>query len=218
MAHVVMSPAEEAKNLKETVVMLNDSSERNRDWKGKNYGYEDAVRLRRLVLAWKEAGQDIREMAIPVSDRAKLDKFTQSIRVTTRADGTLQLIDSYPQPYDAAAMNFTRLIRNSQRARLGGPCPQCGRWYVSKTQRETLYCSRRCAGNAAKASERKRKRERLIKRARQAIKNYETRPARFAEMSWKEFVTEAVPGTSKKWLTVAVRNGELIPPKKENEL
>ena len=213
MAHVVMTPAEELQNLKETVAMLNDTSDRMHDWQGKNYGYDDAVRLRRLVLAWVASGRDRRNMKLSKQDREKLESFTGRIRVTTAPNGMLVVIDFYPHPYDSAAINFTRLIRNSQRARLRGPCVQCGLWYISKTQKETLYCSRKCAGGAAKAKERKRRRDGVMKKVRQAIENYETRPARFAEMPWKEFVRKAVPGVSKKFLTMAVRNGELLPPK-----
>jgi len=213
MARVVMTPAEEEKNLKETAAMLNDASEAGLDWKGKNYGHKDAVRLRRLVLAWKEAGCDLRKTQLETDDRARLEGFAQGIRVRFESDGTLHLVDFYSQPYDAAAMNFTRLIRNSQRVRLGGPCRHCDQWYVSKTQRETLYCSPRCGGSAAKDAERKRKRDRLISGVRKALRNYETRPARFAEMGWKEFVAKAVPGAGKKWLTMAVKSGEIFPPK-----
>jgi hypothetical protein len=214
-----MTPAEEAKNLKETAAMLNDSSGTVEDWQGKNYGREDAIRLRRLVLAWKEAGRDWRDMKVSAEDRARVDNFIADIRVRLEWDGALSLIDYYTRshPFDAAAMNFSRLIHNSQRARLGGPCLQCGTWYASKTKRETLYCSRKCAGNAAKAQQRKRDHDRLLGKVRKALGNYETRPARFAEMSWKDFVIKAVNRVSKKFLTTAVSKGEILPPK-ENGL
>lgn len=215
MAHIVMTPEEEAENLRETLAMLNDSARRLHDWQGKNYGYEDAVWLRRLVLAWKEAGHTIRQMKMRKRDRDRLRKYVETIHVTAQMDGELRIVDFYSG--DAAAMNFTRLVRNSQKAKLGGPCGQCERWYVSKTQRETKYCSRKCAANAAKAKERRRKRDELMEDVRQATRNYDKRPTRFAEMPWKEFVTKAVPGVSKKLLTVAIQKGELRPPKKENK-
>lgn len=209
-----MSAAEEVKNLKDAAAMLNDATGALQDWRGKNYGSEDAVRLRRLVRAWRDSGGNIGKMQIDQQDRNRLESFIENIGFRLESDG-LNLTDYYPKTgrYDAAAMNFTRLIGNSQRTRLGGPCRHCGKWYVSKTQRETLFCSRKCAANAAKAAERKRRHDGLLRQVGKAIRNYQTRSPRFAEMEWKEFVTKAVYGVSKKWLTMATKNGEIVPPK-----
>jgi hypothetical protein len=201
MAYVAMTAEEEADNLRETVVMLNDASERRDDWKGKNWSHDDAVWLRRMVRAHR--GLDGK---IQAKDRERLAKFIE--RIGIMADGTVA--DFYAG--DIAAMSFWRLRGNSQQSRLRVPCRTCDRWYVSKTNRETDFCSRACAGSAAHAAKRKREHDRKIKKARAAIGNYPGRPARFAEMDWKQFVSKAEQ-LSKKFLTVAVRNGELLPPR-----
>ena len=210
MAYVAMTAAEEAEYLRQTVAMLNDASEQIKDWQGKNWSYDDAVRLRRMVRAWIGAGRVLGKTRLEREDRQRLQKFTQRIEVTTEPDGRLLVIDFYGR--DTAAMNFARLIRSSRQTLLREPCLTCDRWYVSKTNRETDFCSRACAGSAAQAAKRKREHNRKIKKARAAIENYPGRPARFAEMDWKQFVSKAEQ-LSKKFLTVAVRNGELLPPK-----
>jgi hypothetical protein len=226
MANIKMSPAEEAQNLKETATILNDHTEPiddwKRDWTGKsqskedkNWSQDDATRLRRLVRAWRQSDRDIRRAKFDAEDSKKLDKFTENISVRFEPDGSLHLIDYYGR--DTAAMQFTRLIRNSQQARLRDPCLKCDKWYISKTKRSTLFCSRKCAGSAAKAAERKRKRDALLKRARKAIENFPARPARFAEMHWREWVAKAIPGISRKMLSIAVKHGELLPPKENGK-
>jgi len=210
MAYVTMTPAEEAENLRATVAMLNDTSGSGKDWQGKNWLDNDAVRLRRLVRAWIDAGRVPSKARFERMDRQRLEQFTKRIRVTTETTGRLLVIDFYGR--DTAAMNFARLSRNSRQALLRPPCLTCKRWYVSKTNRKTDFCSRACAGSAAQAAKRKREHDRKIKKARAAIDNYLGRPARFAEMDWKQFVSKA-ERLSKKFLTVAVRNGELLPPK-----
>ena len=200
MAYVAMTREEETENLRETIAMLNDTSERLDDWKGKNWSHDDAVWLRRMVLIRRREGKFRPE------DRARLEKFTEKIRVSF--DGNL--IDYYTG--DTAAMNFVRLIRNSREALLREPCLKCEEWYISKTHGKTDFCSRPCAGSAMQARKRKRESDRKLKKAEAAIKNYPARPTRFAEMDWKQYVSKAT-GISKKFLTVAVRNGELLPPK-----
>src|SRR5260370_41441838 len=110
-------------------------------------------------------------------------------------------------------MNFARLTLNSGETLLREPCLTCDRWYVSKTNRKKRdFCSRACSGSAVQARKRKREHDRQRKKAQAAIENYPARPARYAEMDWKRWVTEATR-VSKKFLTVAVRSGELLPPK-----
>jgi hypothetical protein len=201
MAYVAMTPEEEAGNLRDMLAMLNDASERLDDWKGKNWSYDDAVWLRRMVRTHR--GGRIRP-----KDRERLEKFTKRIRV--QSDGSV--IDFYDG--DTAAKNFVRFTLNSREALLRGPCRRltCKKWYVSKTNRETDFCSRACAGGAAHAAQREREHDRKIKKAQAAIENYLGRPARFAEMDWKQFVSKA-ERLSKKFLTVAVRDGELALPR-----
>lgn len=212
-----MTPAEEADNLRQTVTMLNDHSGPLEDWKGKNYGSAGAERLRRMVMALRKAEDYPGKMRLENGDLEKLEKFREAVGVWFEPDGTMQLNDFYPRHgrYDAAAMYFSRLLNNSKRQRLRGPCrnPKCGRWYVSKTNRQNQYCSRKCAASVAKSGERKREREKLLRKAQEAISGYETRPARFAGMGWKDYVVKVEPRITKKFLTVAASRQEIFPPK-----
>jgi hypothetical protein len=208
MAYVAMSETEEAENLSQTVTMLNDkSTTRLEDWRNKNWSYNDAVWLRRMVRDWIDAGRGLGRIHLEPKerDRERLEKFTERIRVTI--DGSV--FDFYDR--DTAAKNFTRLIRNSRQSLLREPCLNCGLWYVAKTEKKTDYCSHKCAGNAAHAAKRKREHDRKREKAQKAIGTYLDRPPRFAKMNWKQYVSEAT-GVSKKFLTVAVRNGELMEP------
>jgi hypothetical protein len=207
MAYVAMSAAEELENLRETVRVLNDPSKtRLDDWgtpqaasRNKNWSYDDAVWLRRMVRDW------IMGSHLEMRDRQRLEKYTDRVRISL--DGSV--IDFYTP--DTAAMHLTRLSRNSRQS-LVREClgRNCQRWFIAKDKR-AQFCSKKCGGNARSAKLRKREHERRIEKARGACKNYSTRPARFAKMSWKEYVSQAT-GCSKKFLTTGVRNGELIIP------
>jgi hypothetical protein len=213
---VVMSPNEERENLENLVAMLSDKSGPEKDWQAKSHAHRDVVKLRRLVHAWKKAGRDYRKAKFNPKDKTDLEQFVKGIQFFLDRDGNLRLVDCYTTnaPYDPAAIQFTRLLRNSQRARLDGPCPNCGNWFAKKTLRKSIFCSRKCAGTATKAAERERKRNKKLERARQALRNYRTRPARFANLAWQEWVTQAEPTISKKFLTTAANSGDLKPPKK----
>jgi hypothetical protein len=50
-------------------------------------------------------------------------------------DGTRDVVSHY----------FIQLLLNPERERLGAPCPNCGNWYIKKTLRKSVFCSRPCA-------------------------------------------------------------------------
>jgi hypothetical protein len=208
----LMTEPEELGNLYSVVSMLNDESGAEADWDGKNYGQNDAIKLRRLVRALPESAYAIWTLKLAPSDRADLEKFTQKIRVRFEQNGSLSIIDHLSNPYDPASMQFTRLIRNSRRAHLDGPCRKCGRWYVKETLRHREFCSRKCAGGATKANERARKYRAKLQKAERLIRGYTTRANCWKGLNWKEYVVVKEPSISKKFLTIAVNRGELIPP------
>lgn len=216
MAWVAMGQEEESENLLAVVAMLNNADLQRDDWQGKRYGHEDAVRLRRMVLAWQaHSSPDVRRMQLTREDRATLERFTTGLRISTQPDGSLEVSPVGAHGWDEAAFQFTRFLGNQQRYRLGGPCPgDCGRWFIRKTRRGT-FCSRQCAGNAVAARKRQSTREKKIERATKAIANYPKRPKRFQHLGWKEYVSQAEPKISKRFLTLAVRTGELSEPKGE---
>jgi hypothetical protein len=262
----VMTPAEEDENLAVVVAMLNDDSGSEEDWQGKSYGHDDIVTLRRLVRVWQNAIRSpddsvplIWKLALSREDRRRLERFAKSLQVYFSSDLTMRVLDAYPSPYDPAAIQFTRLIRNSQNWRLCGPCPGitndkiCGRWFLRGDRHERKFCQGRCAANAAKADERARKHDATLERAANAITDYvklcRNRAAQLGVESaldeqkkrlplakreeiereinrtrrrwlevidwedWKEAVSH-VTGISKKFLTIAAKDGELAPPEK----
>jgi hypothetical protein len=223
---IIMTPDQETENLSAVVAMLNDFRGREFDWDGtRRYGAVDAVKLRRLATAWTETlddpdrlSTDIQRMKLSRKDRDDLERFTKQIKVRVGLDGALVLVDYEPHPWDEAALQFTRLLRNPQRIRLGGPCrgrtrgEDCGKWFLKKTARQAIFCCRKCAGNAAKAYERKRIREQMLKRAKKAIEDYPTRANCWRDLNWKDYAVKAKYRLSKKFLTQAVNRGWLAPP------
>lgn len=222
---ITMTAAEEFQNLRNLVAMLNDLTGPEHDWDRKRYGQREAIKVRRLVTAWSDllenatgSNIDVRKMKLHREDRLDLERFTKGIRVGIQANGTLCLLEYYSHAYDEAALQFMRLLRNSQRFRLAGPCPgvtrdkECGKWFVKKTKRRAIFCSRRCAANAAKAHERARNREKKLNRARLALREYPTRAECWRNLDWKEYAVRAKYRVSKRFLTEAVNRGWLVPP------
>jgi hypothetical protein len=210
----VMTPAEEDENLAAVVAMLNDDSGSEEDWQGKSYGHDDVVTLRRLVRAWQDAVSTsddsvpfIWKLALSSEDRSRLERFIKSLQVYFRSDLTMRVHDGSPTPYDPAAIQFTRLIRNSQNWRLCRPCPGvtndevCGRWFLRQDRHERKFCQRKCAANAAKAEERARNHKATLKKAANAITDYENLRRNHAA----KLGVESVLDKHKKSLTLAKR-------------
>jgi hypothetical protein len=239
MPFIVLTAKEEHDNLEDLLVVLNDLGPaslgpktqflaRIEDFRNKSYGYEDAVRLRRMVLAWQSAKRtagdaplDISQMKLLREDEAHLNQHIMRVQAVARRDGRLWIMDGGQG--DQAALQFLRLLSNSQQHRLRGPCEaqnyiprersyvKCGKWFIQKTDRkEVSFCSRKCAAKAAKSSERNRKRAAKIKEAERALANYGTR-TKFRNLTWQAYVAKAT-GLSKRFLFEAVRNGEISPP------
>ena len=220
MPLVILSPVEEDENLTALVAMLNDDRKPPEDWigfGGKGYDSKDAARLRRLVLAWKammeEGGrQDLSCMTLSPEDRNSLNRFMKGIQTYFNFDGSLAVTDAFPHPYDEAAIQFTRLLRNSQRWRLA-KCVGCSKWFRKDDPRRT-FCSKQCGGGARQARRRKLARDKKIKKIKQYLRNYANRPPRHRAVSWKDWVVQASAGAiSKRFLTSAVWQGELTEPK-----
>jgi len=216
----VMSPYEEMENLKELVAMLNDESGPETTWQGKHYGPDDAVKLRRMVRAWqasvrasKNSGTDIQKIELTARDRLDLERFAKGIQVYFERNGTMKLVDYYPSPYDEAAIQFTRLLRNSQGWRLDGPCLKCDKWFLKRTKRANKFCSRRCGGNVRQAMRRAGRDKKQRQRAQQAIANYENLPpqSRYRALGLKSYVAQAA-GVTDKWITRAVNRAALVLP------
>jgi hypothetical protein len=109
---------------------------------------------------------------------------------------------------EIAVLMFVELVLNPQWDKLGGPCAQCGRFYIKKTVRQNAYCSRSCGtrATARKATLRKRAEEHSDK-LRQAAAAAQTWVASRATVDWKQWVSAKEKDITQKWLTRAINKG-----------
>jgi hypothetical protein len=115
--------------------------------------------------------------------------------------------------WELACSKFIPLILNPECHRLRGPCPNCGNFFITKTEREKRYCSRKCAHKgAAKASTRRRRareHEGRVFLVVKAIEEWRRIPRR---TGWIPWVLRTVPGISKTWLTRAINRNQIAAP------
>jgi hypothetical protein len=122
-----------------------------------------------------------------------------------------------PAAEEIAVLMFVELVLNPWWDRLGGPCEQCGTYYVKKTVRQNAYCSRDCGtrATAMKATLRRREEEHREK-LRRAAAAAQTWASSRTPIDWKQWVSLKEPDITPKWLTRAVNKGELQPPVKKD--
>lgn len=221
MPREILTAEEERLNLTESVTLANDYSGPEVSWKNKRYGPDEAIQFRRMLHAWRNwidrGSHDIREMKLDASDRAALERYYKQTHSHIELDGTHTVNDD-PSPWNEALRQFRHLLINRRSGFLGGPCRNRKKhqdqdhYYVRRTLRPSVFCSRQCASDAATATDRDNKRKNKLKKARKAIANYPKRPARFSDLGWKEYVNKAEPSISKRFLTMALRDGDLKEP------
>jgi len=126
--------------------------------------------------------------------------------------------------WDFACQQFVRLITNPACDRLGGPCPRCGKHFVRKTAKPSIYCSARCASQATaiKATIKARQEQHANKlaAAREGIEAWERLARRGrVKQPWKEWVSKYKPGAeiTPKFLSRALNKGELQGPPERKE-
>jgi hypothetical protein len=214
-----LSSEAEKENLQSIVGMLNDKRGDEmllEAWMG--YSPSDADRLRRIVIAWQRARAEdphllTKKMKLTPQDRMGLEEFNKKTSLATLLDGTLQI--NFPNASPAFLL-FTHLLGSSPHTQdlLGGPCKACEEWYIRKTARPSIYCSRACSINGQKAKERQAQRHKLLTDIETAARNYESLSdgSRYRKMGWRKYVMDAT-GTSQKFLTQIIKNGEITPPK-----
>jgi hypothetical protein len=121
---------------------------------------------------------------------------------------------------DEARLMFLHFLLHPLREKLcETPCARCDRYYVKKTVRQKVYCSRRCSrdGTAAFATKNRLKEERdqKLSIAGEEAKNWIS--AR-TDRDWKTWVSNRKSakklGITPKFLTRAVNNSELDTPRK----
>jgi hypothetical protein len=106
------------------------------------------------------------------------------------------------------------LILNPECDRLGGPCARCQRFYIKKTRRQTVYCSKRC-GPLKTSVDRNRKirrdkHEAKLNKANELIARWKKSGS---TREWKRWVSSNSKSTiTLKWLTRALNRGEISEP------
>lgn len=189
--------------------------------------------LSRLVSAWNSAGRNLARM-LQIHSELHPYMFPNPLQGFVRVDGSgLVMIISPRSPIgdyrgvspddqaiDQARLVFMELLLNPQRERLSEkPCARCGRYYLKKTARQKVYCSRACSrdGTAAYATKKRLAAERQLKLqvAAEEVRNWAA--ARTKE-DWKHWVCQTAAGRrvelTPKFLTRAVNKGELTEPMK----
>ena len=165
-------------------------------------------------------GQDVNKLfdANPMLDQAA--RNFQPHFIPTKG-GTAKLAYLAPEylpdvaPLEIALGLFLPFLLNPYNRKLGGPCKNCGKYYLRETERnKSVYCSKRCGhrltSSLANTARRDREHQRQLKLAEQWTQKWlntkTTDP-------WKKWVSGRSP-IKKHWLTRAVNKGELVEPVK----
>lgn len=165
--------------------------------------YPKLVHELRKIFAWY-----MQMMPSPVMRRFDL----QFPKIITW-DGKLIMQGIHKEPYWRARELLTVLVNHPQQDKLAGPCPRCGRYFVKKTAKQKVYCSRNCGtGASAAISTRKRRQQERAEKLFRAVQSNAQWSTSRSPKSWKDFVAAQHPDITPKWLTRAVRRGELKEP------
>lgn len=176
--------------------------------------------LRQFVQAWLRSGPNVNKLfdANPMLDQAA--RNFQPHFIPTKG-GTAKLAYLAPEylpdvaPLEIALGLFLPFLLNPYNRKLGGPCKNCGKYYLRETERnKSVYCSERCGhrltSSLANTARRDREHQRQLKLAEQWTQKWlntkTTDP-------WKKWVSGRSP-IKKHWLTRAVNKGELVEPVK----
>ena len=179
---------------------------------------EQQTELRLLVERWMKSGPNLRKLFArypKLVDRTKC--WEMFFYPTPRGQGYLDWNPAYAEanltsPADYALRDFMTLITNPQWNSLGGPCRRCRNYFLKKTKRKGVYCSRSCSsGETAVCATRKwREREQAEKLtlAQRYIGEWIKVDRR---LGWKVWVSNET-GFTIRWLSRALNKGALRPP------
>jgi hypothetical protein len=141
---------------------------------------DDHARFLRYVRNWQKSGPDLWKMKIPrgdvparATDLLRAMEKTHRLKLAPMHDGSAVWTGFPSGPNnDLPLIYFTRLVTGVP-WRLGGPCPNCNKWFVKKTERDaTIYCSKTCGNTSRQARLRAEKRKELLKTTQRAINYY----------------------------------------------
>jgi len=173
--------------------------------------------LRSLVERWVKSGPNLRKL---FAQEPELERRTRRWEMLLYATNTGRgYLDSTPvpsqislSPEERALKDFMALITNPQWSLLCGPCRRCGNYYLKKTKRQDVYCSRICSSGETAVSATRKWREReqakKIGIAQKATAEWSEKKRR---LGWKEWVSNET-GYSVRWISRAVNNETLQSP------
>ena len=176
--------------------------------------------LRRLVEAWYKSGPNVSKL---LESEPLLERESRSFRahmIPTQTAQARLLYISVPDnmdprdPRETAFGLFINFLLNPFNQRLGGPCKHCNKYYVKKTKRQNVYCSRKCSLNhtSLETNRRQRARENAMKLKR--VKISLTAWSMLKRISdWKIYVSKDT-NISKNFLTRAQKHGLIDIPDK----
>jgi len=113
---------------------------------------------------------------------------------------------------------FVTLITNPLWEELQGPCPTCGDYFLRKSARKRVYCSRKCGARRTAVSavkvQRLRMQQEKIRFAKKLIAEWEGTVRR---IGWKDWIAKRTLGSdlalTVHWLTRSVNNGSIKAPR-----
>jgi hypothetical protein len=180
---------------------------------------QNRTRLRQLIKAWYDSGPNLEKMLQQDRELAhRVQRDWKVFLVPTKSGGAFLAFS--PSAYEsglhrgeAIALHiFMNFLIHPQWERLGGPCARCDLYYIKKTRRQKVYCSKRCGrvSTAAAATRKALDHQKMEKLecAEGAIRLWE-KGAR--QQPWKEFVSKRC-GITPRFLTRAVNDRRLSEP------
>jgi hypothetical protein len=192
-----------------------------------------APELRRLFALWQASGPNLKAMLDTnpeITSKIESDLrplFVASVTgrgyVHVGVASGIALVDGDWKVANADAIArqgrglFLLMTLNPFCERLGGPCPRCKKYFVRKTAKRSIYCSRQCASQstalAATAKARQQQRTEKLKRAESAIAEWDRLKNKGrTKATWREWVSAYDPEITAQFLTRAMNAGELTPP------
>ncbi len=195
----------------------------------------DRAEIRRLVKAWRDSGRDAKKTLKSLPD-LKPYEFDEDGNLSCRVallpvgSGLQATPPSAETPLKKtirelliyeARRDFIRLLLDPLREELSeDPCARCDLYFLKKTARQTVYCSRKCGrdGTAAFATK-KRLRDQRNRKLIVATELSQKWTTAHTRDDWKQWISKHPRGVKEeltpKFLTRAVNKGDLLPPKKE---
>jgi hypothetical protein len=191
--------------------------------------------IRRLVTAWQDSNRNVERMLRSVPELKRYlynEDGLPSWRAWPIAVGSglrVSLLPGGPTGgfttgddliRDEARLMFLQLLINPLREKLSEhPCARCGKYFLRETNRDRVYCSRKCGkdGTAAFATKKRLKDEhdKKVSVAKELAQKWAT--ARTKD-DWKQWVSKQPAGVREgitpKFLTRAVNHSGFVPPTK----